>query len=111
MFYANKLSQFSNIKHCFFSRKNGVSKGIYQSLNCGLGSGDKKENVKKNLELISKKMNIKKENLVLMHQTHSNKVIVINKEKNIIIYIIELKLKDFFFFIIKIKIIIYKGIQ
>ena len=41
------------------------------------------ENVKKNLELISKKMNIKKENLVLMHQTHSNKVIVINKEKNI----------------------------
>ena len=80
MFYANKLSQFNNIKHCFFSRKNGVSKGIYESLNCGLGSGDKKENVKKNLDLVSKKMNIKKENLVLMHQTHSNKVIVINKE-------------------------------
>ena len=45
MFYSNKLSQFNNIKHCFFSRKNGFSKGIYGSLNCGLGSGDKKENV------------------------------------------------------------------
>ena len=80
MFYSNKLSQFNNIKHCFFSRKNGFSKGIYGSLNCGLGSGDKKENVKKNLDLVSKKMGIKKENLVLMHQTHSNKVIVIDKE-------------------------------
>jgi len=80
MFYSNKLSQFNNIKHCFFSRKNGFSKGIYGSLNCGFGSGDKKENIKKNLDLVSKKMGIKKKDLVLMHQTHSNKVIVIDKE-------------------------------
>ena len=26
-----------NIKHCFFSKKNGFSKGIYKSLNCGRG--------------------------------------------------------------------------
>jgi len=98
MFYSNKLSQFNNIKHCFFSRKNGFSKGIYGSLNCGLGSGDKKENVKKNLDLVSKKMGIKKENLVLMHQTHSNKVIVIDKEnqknKKIIADALVTKLQD-----------------
>ena len=49
MFYSNKLNQFKNIKHCFFSKKNGCSEGIYKSLNCGPGSNDKKENVKKNL--------------------------------------------------------------
>ncbi len=81
MFYSNQLRQFNNIKHCFFSRKNGFSKGIYQSLNCGLGSNDKKENVKKNLDLVSGKIGVKKKNLILMHQTHSNKVIVVD-EKN-----------------------------
>ena len=60
MFCSNKLSEFKNIKHYFFSRKNGVSKGIYESLNCGPGSNDKKENIKKNLDFVSKKMNIKK---------------------------------------------------
>ena len=46
-----------DIKHCFFSRKNGVSKGIYESLNCGIGSNDKEENVKKNLDIVSKNFN------------------------------------------------------
>ena len=80
MFYSNKLNQFNNIKHCFFSKKNGFSKGIYKSLNCSPGSNDKKENIKKNLGLVSKKMGIKKEDLILMYQTHSNKVFVIDKE-------------------------------
>ena len=43
MFFSSKLKKIKNLKHCFFSRKNGVSKGIYDSLNCGLGSGDKKK--------------------------------------------------------------------
>ena len=80
MFYSNKLTKFNNIKHCFFSKKNGYSRGVYHSLNCGPGSKDKKENVKKNLDLVSEKFGIKRKNLVLMHQTHSNKVIVINKK-------------------------------
>ena len=79
MFYSKKLRKFTKIKHCFFSRKNGHSKGIYKSLNCGRGSKDKRGNVLKNLNFVSKKMNTKKDRLVLMHQTHSNKVKVINK--------------------------------
>ena len=58
MFFSKKLQKFKNIKHCFFSRKNGVSKGIYESLNCGIGSKDQEENVKKNLDIVSKKFNI-----------------------------------------------------
>ena len=61
MFFSKKLQKFKNIKHCFFSRKNGFSNGDYESLNCGLGSGDKKENVLKNLEFVSKKIECKKE--------------------------------------------------
>ena len=45
MFYSNKLTKFNNIKHCFFSKKNGYSKGVYHSLNCGPGSKDKKKNI------------------------------------------------------------------
>ena len=48
MFYSNKLKKNNGIQHCFFSRKNGTSKGIYESLNCGIGSKDRSENVQKN---------------------------------------------------------------
>jgi len=80
MFYSKKFKKFNNIKHCFFSRKGGFSKGIYQSLNCGKGSKDNKKNVFRNLSLVSKKMKINQERLALMRQTHSNKVIIINKK-------------------------------
>jgi len=75
MFYSSKLNKFKNIKHCFFSRKNGVSKGCYESLNCGLGSEDKKENVLKNLELAGNKIDCKKESLITLNQKHTNQVV------------------------------------
>ena len=56
MFFSKKLEKFENLRHCFFSRKNGVSKGYYESLNCGSGSNDKKENVLKNLEFVAEKI-------------------------------------------------------
>ena len=79
MFYSKKLKIFKEIKHCFFSKKNGYSTGIYKSLNCGHGSKDNKKNIQKNLKLVAKKMSVNSENLVLMHQTHSNKVIEIKR--------------------------------
>ncbi len=80
MFYSKKIKKFKKVKHCFFSRKNGVSKGIYKSLNCGRGSNDTKRNVSNNLGFVAKKMGVKKSSLILMHQTHSNKVIEIKKK-------------------------------
>ena len=55
-----------------------MSEGLYKSLNCGLGSGDSKENVLKNLELVSKKMQCKSELLITLNQIHSNNVIFFN---------------------------------
>jgi len=86
MFFSKKFNKFKRIKHCFFSRNNGFSKGIYKSLNCGKGSKDKKKNILKNLNYVSQKMLVKKNKLILMNQTHSNKVIEIkinNQKKKI----------------------------
>ena len=80
MFYSKKLKKFREIKHCFFTRKGGFSKGFYKSLNCGRGSMDFKNNINRNLRYVSKKMGVKPYNLILMYQTHSNKVLEITKK-------------------------------
>ena len=82
MFFSKNLINEVNVKHCFFSRKNGVSSGIYESLNCGIGSNDDTNNVKKNLEIVSKTFNIESNRLALMNQTHSNKVTIIDEFNN-----------------------------
>ena len=79
MFYSHKLKKLKKVKHCFFSRKKGFSKGVYKGLNCGKGSKDDKKNIHKNLKFVAKKMGVKKTNLILMNQTHSNKVVEIKK--------------------------------
>ena len=56
IFKSNSFSKNSNIHHAFFSRKNGASKGIYGTLNCGLGSKDKKNTFIKILKLSKKKL-------------------------------------------------------
>ena len=79
MYYSKELKKFKQINHCFFSRKNGYSKGVYKGLNCGRGSKDSKKNIKRNLNYVAKKMSVEKNKLILMHQTHSNKVVEIKK--------------------------------
>ena len=83
MFFSKKLQKFKNLKHCFFSRKNGFSKDCYASLNCGMGSSDEKENVLKNLNLISQKIGCKNESLITLNQNHSNKVVYFEDENSI----------------------------
>ena len=80
MFYSKKFKKFKKINHCFFSKRGGYSKGIYRGLNCGRGSKDSKKNIQKNLNYVAKKISVKSKNLILMFQTHSNKVIEIKKD-------------------------------
>ena len=83
MFFSKKLQKFKNIKHCFFSRKNGFSDGVFKSLNCGIGSSDKKENVFKNLEYVTSKIGCEKNSLITLNQIHSNNVIYFDKKDSI----------------------------
>ena len=80
MITSKKLSKFSDISHAFFNKYGGVSKGIYKSLNCGIGSKDSKIKVKKNLKIVKDKISKKSKNIFLTHQVHSNKFIFINKD-------------------------------
>ena len=57
----------------------GKSTGIFKSLNCGPGSSDKKKNIKKNLDIIGKKIRTKFKRIVLLNQVHSNKFYYIDK--------------------------------
>jgi len=121
MFYSSKLKKFKNLIHCFFSRKNGVSKGNYESLNCGLGSEDKKENILKNLEIVSNKINCPKDSLITLNQKHTNQVVhfkdktsvknkltadaIVSEVKNIGIGVLTADCAPIFFFDLKKKII------
>ena len=78
MIKSKKLQKFKNINHGFFNSTGGISSGIYKSLNCGMGSNDKKKNVIGNLKIVSKKIGIKKK-LILLNQQHSNKIYLIKK--------------------------------
>ena len=79
MFRSKKLTKFKKIRHGFFNRQGGVSKGIYKSLNCGLGSEDKLSNVEQNIDIICQKIGCHKNNLILLNQIHSNIVHKVSK--------------------------------
>jgi len=76
---SKKLLKFKSITHGFFNKHGGRSSGIYSSLNCGIGSGDNRKTVLKNLNIICKKIKCSKKNLILLNQIHSNKIHFIKK--------------------------------
>ncbi len=79
MISSKLLDQTDIVSHGFFNRKNGFSKGIYKSLNCGKGSFDNKKNIKKNIEYVKKKIISKNNNIALLFQIHSSKFYYIKK--------------------------------
>ena len=80
MIRSKKLKVFKDIRHGFFNRSGGVSKSIYKSLNCGIGSADKKKNILRNLVIVKKKINFTSRKIILTNQIHSNKLNFINKK-------------------------------
>ncbi len=83
MLYSKKLSNFSEISHGFFNKNGGVSKGIYKSLNCGIGSKDKKINVIRNLKIVKTKISKRSKEIFLVKQIHSCKFIFISKNAKV----------------------------
>jgi YfiH family protein len=75
---SKKFRHIKNLKHGFFNSEGGISKSIYKSLNCGPGSKDKPSNIKKNLELVKKKIKNSAKDIFLLNQIHSSKFIYID---------------------------------
>ena len=74
MFFSKNLEE---IDHCFFSKLGGVSTDQYYSLNCGKGSNDNKANINRNLKFVADYYDLKINNIITLHQTHSNKALII----------------------------------
>lgn len=76
MIVSNFLKDQNGIRHGFFTREGGVSGGVYVSLNCGFGSGDRYENVRQNRVRVAAKLGTNGAELVTVRQVHSSRVIV-----------------------------------
>ena len=82
MFCASTLESCDGIRHGFFTRRGGVSKGIYGSLNCGLGSGDDAENVRQNRTLVAETLGVPPERLLTLYQIHSATAVIVDQPWN-----------------------------
>lgn len=61
------------VKHCFSTRKGGVSNGVFESMNLQFRS-DKKENVIENYKIICKAIGVDYHNVVFSSQVHEDKI-------------------------------------
>ena len=67
----------NNIKYRFFTKNNGLSKGIYKSLNCGLLSKDDHKTVISNIDIAARLISQKNKKVVIPIQSHSNKCLIV----------------------------------
>ncbi|MGB0697353.1 MAG: peptidoglycan editing factor PgeF [Rhodospirillaceae bacterium] len=79
MITVSSLNALTNVRHGFFTRNRGVSTGIYQSMNCGFGSGDAPENVRRNREIAMETLEMPPEALVTLNQQHTATVVPVTE--------------------------------
>jgi YfiH family protein len=79
MLTAKPLDVLTHIRHGFFTREGGVSKGIYASLNCGYGSNDDKGAVTENRARNAQSLGVEPEKLLTVHQIHSPTVMRVSE--------------------------------
>jgi polyphenol oxidase len=76
---SSTLASLAGLRHAFYTRRGGVSEGVYDSLNCGLGSGDAREAVIENRGRAMAFLDLPEEALATNFQIHSPDVIVVDK--------------------------------
>ena len=76
---APELSSHSGVRHAFFTRRGGVSEGVYASLNGGLGSADDQARVRENRRRMTEQLAFPPDALVSVHQVHSPDSVVVEE--------------------------------
>ncbi len=61
----------AGVRHAFFTRRGGVSDGVYDSLNGGVGSKDAPERVRENRARMARRLGTEAERLLVPYQIHS----------------------------------------
>ncbi len=77
MIVSDPLDRIVGVRHAFFTRRGGVSKGVFSSLNCGTGSGDDFALVEENRNRAAEMIGCRGRDLVTCRQIHSNVVHVV----------------------------------
>jgi hypothetical protein len=65
------------LRHRFFTREGGVSRGLYGSLNCGLGSADERDRVLQNRAVVAGLMGVAANKLVTVYQAHTAEAVTV----------------------------------
>jgi YfiH family protein len=73
-----QLAALPGITHGFFTRRGGVSSGVYDSLNIGLGSADDRASVMENRGRVADALGVPRSQLVFPYQVHSPDVWVVD---------------------------------
>jgi len=63
------------LRHGFFTRRGGASSGVFEGLNCGLGSSDQSDVVAINRSRVADTMQVSPDALATVHQVHSATVV------------------------------------
>ena len=74
---AENLATLASVSHGFFTRGGGVSRKIYESLNCGFGSGDDRDNVAENRRRVMSTLGFGVDRLNTVFQVHGTEVLSI----------------------------------
>lgn len=77
--HAVGLAAIPGIRHGFFTREGGTSRGIYASLNCGLGSSDARESVQANRGRVAEALATRRDHVVTLYQCHSNIALTLDR--------------------------------
>ena len=77
--HADALSKLPGIRHGFFGRRGGVSRGIYDSLNCGPGSKDDPAAVAENRARVASALAVEPANLLSAFQVHSADACIVER--------------------------------
>ncbi|MGD9293915.1 MAG: peptidoglycan editing factor PgeF [Roseobacter sp.] len=67
------------VQHGFFTRRGGASSGVFQGLNCGLGSSDQTEIVAINRSRVADALNVSADHLTGVHQVHSADAVIVDR--------------------------------
>jgi polyphenol oxidase len=79
MFITDKIFEAKDTAHGFFGRRGGVSAGIYDSLNCGMGTEDDRAAVIENRRRVTEKLRLPPDRLITMNQTHSAECVIVTQ--------------------------------
>jgi YfiH family protein len=73
------LSAISGLRHAFFTREGGVSQGIYESLNAGIGSQDDPVHVAENRRRMAEAMGVAPADFLSLYQIHSPDAVIADR--------------------------------